>query len=227
MLYDGEEVALAADGTYTFTTDGEIHSVTINKVAEVYDGKYTLIPANGETVESLETIVIAFDDATTASLVEGMEGDMMLMSGNNYAAWGFEVNAVEDAEHPTFEIKPQMTPSVDGTYRFYIPEGVFTIDGKTNPEIMAIFNMETPVAKFSTASILSMRRFSHRRKAIILPLSSRMANRLPSTTTTPTSHSCLMTRLWSTALISRFTPKATIWCSSTCSVKTSLARPVA
>lgn len=144
MLYDGEEVALAADGTYTFTTDGEIHTVTINKVAEVYDGKYTLIPANGETVESLETIVIAFDDATTASLVEGMEGDMMLVSGNNYAAWGFEVNAVEYAEHPTFEIKPQMTPSVDGAYRFYIPEGVFTIDGKTNPEIMAIFNMETP-----------------------------------------------------------------------------------
>lgn len=144
MLYDGDEVTLDADGTYTFTTDGEPHTVTLSKVAEVYDGKYTLIPANGETVESLETIVIAFDDATTASLVEGMEGDMMLMSGNNYAAWGFEVNAVEDAEHPTFEIKPQMTPSVDGTYRFYIPEGVFTVDGKTNPEIMAIFNMETP-----------------------------------------------------------------------------------
>lgn len=144
MLYDGDEVTLDADGTYTFTTDGELHTVTLSKVAEVYDGKYTLIPANGETVESLETIVIAFDEATTASLVEGMEGDMMLMSGNNYAAWGFEVNAVEDAEHPTFEIKPQMTPSVDGTYRFYIPEGVFTIDGKTNPEIMAIFNMETP-----------------------------------------------------------------------------------
>lgn len=144
MLYDGDEVTLAPDGTYTFTTDGEFHTVTLSKVAEVYDGKYTLIPASGETVESLETIVITFDDATTASLVEGMEGDMMLVSGNNYAAWRFEVNAVEDAEYPTFEIKPQLTPSVDGTYRFYIPEGVFTVDGVTNPEINAIFNMQTP-----------------------------------------------------------------------------------
>lgn len=144
MLFDGEEVTLAADGTYTFTTDGEIHSVTLNKVAEVYDGKYTLIPANGETVESLETIVIVFDEATTASVVEGMEGDMMLMSGNNYAAWGFDVNAVEGAEHPTFEIKPQMTPSIDGDYRFWIPAGVFTVDGKTNPEIQAMFTMLAP-----------------------------------------------------------------------------------
>lgn len=137
VLFDGDEATLDAEGQYVFTADGEPHYITLNKAPEVYAGKFTLIPASGETVTSLETITISFDDATSASVVEGMESDMMLQSGNNYAAWGFEVTAVEGAPVPTFEIKPQMTPGIDGSYRFWIPTGVFTIDGNSNPEIRA------------------------------------------------------------------------------------------
>lgn len=144
MLYDGDEVDLDADGTYTFTTDGDFHYVTLNQIPEIYEGAYTIIPGMGETVESAETIVIAFPEATTASFVEGMEGDIMLRSGNNYAAWEYTVVAVEGAPHPTFEITPNILPSVDGDYMLYIGEGVFMVDGKKNEEIYSSFTLQTP-----------------------------------------------------------------------------------
>ncbi|MDO4320015.1 MAG: hypothetical protein Q4C34_05510 [Bacteroidales bacterium] len=140
VAVDGDPVELDGNGSYVLTTTGA-HAVNLTKAASVYKGAYTLNPESGTTAESLEIITLAFPDAATALCNEASVDEMMLVSGNNYAAWRFDVETVEGAPCPTFNIRPQMTPNVDGDYSFYIPEGVFTVDGDANSEIRATFSL--------------------------------------------------------------------------------------
>lgn len=143
VAVDGNNVALDNDGKYVFTTTGA-HAVTLSKEALPYQGPYALNPESGTEVTSLETIVVSFPEAKSATWVEGTEDEMMLVCGNSYAAWGFDVVKLENYEFPAFEITPKMTPGVDGVYNFNIPAGFFTVDGLASKSISAIYGLTLP-----------------------------------------------------------------------------------
>ena len=101
----------------------------------------TFDPADGQTVESLESFTLTFPNATSVS--QKLEsGESMLHMGNAWAAISLTYEAVEGAEHPTFKVTVNPAPTAPGNYSFYLPDGFFTVDGDDSKETTAAWTLE-------------------------------------------------------------------------------------
>ena len=133
LTIDGKKIEIpvtraATAGTHTFTVTGE-HSIEV-----AYTGTANVpvfFPATGETVETLESVLISFPEAKTAERNAEMSDDEISLVGNNqnYAAISVSVERVE-ADVPTFRatFNPAPVAAADD-YKLMMSQGFFTVDG--------------------------------------------------------------------------------------------------
>lgn len=133
LTIDGKKIEIPATraataGTHTFTVTGE-HSIEV-----AYNGTANVpvfFPATGETVETLESVLISFPEAKTAERNTEMGDDEISLVGNNqnYAAISVTVEKVE-ADVPTFRatFNPAPVAAADD-YKLMMSQGFFTVDG--------------------------------------------------------------------------------------------------
>lgn len=133
LTIDGKKIEIpvtraATAGTHTFTVTGE-HSIEVT-----YTGTANVpvfFPASGETVETLESVLISFPEAKTVERNAEMGDDEISLVGNNqnYAAISVSVEKVE-ADVPTFRatFNPAPVAAADD-YKLMMSPGFFTVDG--------------------------------------------------------------------------------------------------
>lgn len=133
LTIDGKKIEIpvtraATAGTHTFTVTGE-HSIEV-----AYTGTANVpvfFPATGETVETLESVLISFPEAKTAERNAEMSDDEISLVGNNqnYAAISVSIERVE-ADVPTFRatFNPAPVAAADD-YKLMMSQGFFTVDG--------------------------------------------------------------------------------------------------
>lgn len=119
------------------------------ELIEAKDYKYVITPTPETTVTSLAEIVIEFTNAETAELYNKHQ---LSLRKTDYAYYGTpDVEAVENAEHPTFRLTFATAASENGTYQFEAYTGAFTLDGvQESPEIQVEFTLD------STGSVISI-----------------------------------------------------------------------
>lgn len=132
LTIDGKKIEIpvtraATAGTHTFTVTGE-HSIEV-----AYTGTANVpvfFPPTGETVETLESVLISFPEAKTAERNAEMSDDEISLVGNNqnYAAISVSVERVE-ADVPTFRatFNPAPVAAADD-YKLIMSQGFFTVD---------------------------------------------------------------------------------------------------
>ena len=118
----GEKIALGADGTYTFT----VKSNTDIYVGNPKAADMTVTPGEGDTVETFESFLIEFPNASSVEQQMEDVNEMIFQMGQSWANWGF---SVEKQGNNAFLVTPNMQYQSNGTYRFYIPEGFFKVNG--------------------------------------------------------------------------------------------------
>lgn len=98
-----------------------------------------ITPANGEEVKSISEIKVEFVNAETAELFN--QYAINFRASDYSASYSVaSVEAVEDAEHPTFVITLSEEVTAEGTYDLAIYEGAFTLDGvQASPAIGAAY----------------------------------------------------------------------------------------
>lgn len=100
------------------------------QVIEEKEYTYVVTPTDGQTVKSLSEITIEFPEAETAKLGEYFQnGWVSVKQGYSVIAKAETVEAVEDAEHPTFKIALSQTIDTSGEYTVEIWDGAFYLDG--------------------------------------------------------------------------------------------------
>ena len=141
-------VLLQNDGITCFTND-EIratYTVTGGTVVVVPEFEYTLNPASGSTVESLETITISCDPDKAAIQVKDATGIKVLKDGEDFCSVTSEETT--NAEVYTFTLATKATEA--GTYELVIPAGAIdelVNNGDeiiSNKEIRATYTIEAP-----------------------------------------------------------------------------------
>lgn len=151
--YDGTEITIATDPKHFLIADGKSieggnHSFTTTGAHEISvlaaDPTVAIITPNpAEPTESLETITIAFPNATKVTRSDMAEDEIIFMSTDmNYAAISISVEQVADAEVPTFTLKFTPAPVAQKKYSLFIPEGFFKCNGLNNTEIDEIFTLK-------------------------------------------------------------------------------------
>lgn len=139
---------LQNDGITCFTND-EIratYTVTGGTVVVVPEFEYTLNPASGSTVESLETITISCDPDKAAIQVKDATGIKVLKDGEDFC--GVTSEETTNAEVYTFTLATKATEA--GTYELVIPAGAIdelVNNGDeiiSNKEIRATYTIEAP-----------------------------------------------------------------------------------
>ncbi len=135
------------DGMIFFTND-EIratYTVTGGTVV-VPEFEYTLNPASGSTVESLETIAISCDPDKAAIEVKDASGIKVLKDGEDFC--GVTSEETKNSEVYTFTLATKATEA--GTYELVIPAGAIdelVNNGDeiiSNKEIRATYTIEAP-----------------------------------------------------------------------------------
>ncbi len=132
FILDGVQGSPDFEQTYTLT-------VTKKNVME-----YTLTPAAGATVESIEAITIEFPNATTVEFQgeDGMTSEIsMHNSASSYYTEYFTVEKVAGAAVPTFTLTPDQIAKANGEYTLAIGAGQFLINGKENEEMSATYTV--------------------------------------------------------------------------------------
>lgn len=118
----GEKIALGADGTYTFSVKANTDIYVGNpKAADM-----TVTPGEDDTVETFESFLIEFPNATSVEQQMEDVNEMIFQMGQSWANWGFSVEKQGDN---AFLVTPNFKYQSNGTYRFYIPEGFFKVNG--------------------------------------------------------------------------------------------------
>lgn len=118
----GEKVALGSDGTYTFSVKANTDIYVGNpKAADM-----TVTPGEGDTVETFESFIIEFPNASSVEQQMEDVNEMMFQMGQSWTNWGF---SVEKQGNNAFKVTPNMKYQSNGTYRFYVPEGFFKVNG--------------------------------------------------------------------------------------------------
>ena len=123
-----------------FTVDGAPspaieYSCTFGDVKEY---AYVLTPAPGSSIESLAQFKLEFPEAKKASVYE----EYIILRSNSWIAPSIEVEAVADAEYPTFNLNVLNPSTVPGDYSLLIDEGSFIIDGLyDSPVIQASYTL--------------------------------------------------------------------------------------
>lgn len=121
VFVNGAQVELT-NGTYT-------GSVTADTNVFIGDPSVmTITPAEGETIETFEYFLVSFPYATTAEQVL-TDDELMFQLGQGWANWGWTIEEVSAAQGKAFKLIPNMIPSTNGTYRFYMPAGFFKVNG--------------------------------------------------------------------------------------------------
>lgn len=101
----------------------------------------TVIPADDKAVADLSTITIAFPEAETAELFN-INYISLMKSDYSYNVKP-TVEAVAEAEYPTFKLTFNPAPETKGNYSLTCYEGAFTLDGaQGSPEIRLNYNFD-------------------------------------------------------------------------------------
>lgn len=123
------------------------HSVTF---AYVPADAYVLTPDPEQSVESLETIVISFPNATSVTRT-GLSDDEIYFAAadQSWAPSFIKVTEAEGLEAPSFAISLSPAPTRATAYRLLIPEGFFTVDGETNSDIEVTYTITKTVSELN------------------------------------------------------------------------------
>ncbi|MDE7136787.1 MAG: hypothetical protein K2N91_09165 [Muribaculaceae bacterium] len=142
-VLNGETEAELTDGVYTFkpTADVEITVEAGNPTEMV------ITPAADSVAEEFESILISFPSAKTVE--QALDDDELVFGNNGWANYGWTIAKVEAEQGVAFTATPNFhTPN--GTFRLYMPEGFFLIDGQYNSEEVDMnFTVKRPVSDFS------------------------------------------------------------------------------
>lgn len=105
---------------------------------DIKEYSYVITPAPGSSIQSLAKFTLEFPEAKKASLYD----EYIILRSASWIAPSIEVEAVADAEHPTFNLNVVNPTTVPGSYSLLIDEGSFIIDGLyDSPVIQADYTL--------------------------------------------------------------------------------------
>lgn len=135
----------------TFTVDGQPSAEVVAHYSFKPDFKLT--PTPGSKVENVNELILEYPYAQNVEFI-GSTYSFTFSDGGGYAAPGYNCEAVEGAEHPTFRLtllEGADQPAL-GTYNFYIFDGAFLIDGVENKPVIVPYTIDHPVSTDWTVS---------------------------------------------------------------------------
>lgn len=142
-VLNGETVVELTDGVYTFKPDADV----VITVEAGNPNEMVITPAADSVAEEFESILISFPSAKTAE--QALDDDELIFGNNVWANYGWTIAKVEAEQGVAFTATPNFhTPN--GTFRLYMPEGFFKIDGQYDSEEVDMnFTVNRPVSDFS------------------------------------------------------------------------------
>ncbi len=140
-VLNGETEVELTDGVYTFKPSADT-TITI----ESDPAKMIVTPAANSVVEEFEYILFTFPNATTAA--QALDDDELIFANGGWGNYGWTIAQVEAEQGVAFTATPNFhTPN--GTFRLYMPEGFFKINGQYNSEEIDMnFTVKRPVTDF-------------------------------------------------------------------------------
>lgn len=132
VIIDSKVVAPDANGVCTYTAT--YGAANVNVTLRYVDPKTMVVtPAEGDITEAPYTITVAFPYALSAAVAEDHAADELIFkAGDDAGTFGRSIEAVADAECPTFNINFAPYPLPNAEYSLYIPAGLFVIEGTMN-----------------------------------------------------------------------------------------------
>lgn len=137
-VFAGTEITVTPRTDSKFLLDGEAttsntfivskaHNITLS-----YEGNLTEAvtdPADGTDAESLEFVTVTFPNATSVVRSALADDEMMFVAmGNSWAPASITIEAIENAEKPSFKISFTPAPTEMKQYILDIPAGFFIVD---------------------------------------------------------------------------------------------------
>lgn len=137
-VFAGTEVTVTPRTDSKFLLDGEAatsNTFTVSKAHDItlsYEGNQNEAitdPADGADAESLEFVTVTFPNATSVVRSALADDEMMFVAmGNSWAPSSITIEAIENAEKPSFKISFTPTPTEMKQYILDIPAGFFIVD---------------------------------------------------------------------------------------------------
>ena len=137
-VFAGTEITVTPRTDSKFLLDGEAttsNTFTVSKTHNItlsYEGNLTEAvtdPADGTDAESLEFVTVTFPNATSVVRSALADDEMMFVAiGNSWAPASTTIEAIENAEKPSFKISFTPAPTEMKQYILDIPAGFFIVD---------------------------------------------------------------------------------------------------
>lgn len=137
-VFAGTEITVTPRTDSKFLLDGEAttsNTFTVSKAHNItlsYEGNLTEAvtdPADGTDAESLEFVTVTFPNATSVVRSALADDEMMFVAiGNSWAPASTTIEAIENAEKPSFKISFTPAPTEMKQYILDIPAGFFIVD---------------------------------------------------------------------------------------------------